>query len=80
MEEQVQETQQMPQLTLNDMAALANIINVASKRGAFNANELSSVGSVYDKLNAFVTAAQAAQTQQEVGSEQQENSSEETQS
>lgn len=53
--------QQAPSLTLNDLGALANIINVATKRGAFNANELTNVGSVYDKLNAFITAAQAAQ-------------------
>jgi hypothetical protein len=51
--------QQQPTLTINDLAALANIINVASQRGAFKADELSNVGSAYDKLNSFLKAAQA---------------------
>jgi hypothetical protein len=57
------------QLTLADMASLKNIIDAATLRGAFRANELSNVGSIYDKLDAFLTAAQAqlaaqAETQQ----------------
>ena len=46
-------------LSLNDLGVLANIINLATTRGAFKANELSSVGAAYDKLNFFLTAAQA---------------------
>lgn len=53
--------EQAPQatLSLNDLGVLANIINLATTRGAFKANELSSVGAAYDKLNFFLTAAQA---------------------
>ena len=49
------------QLTLADLASLHNIIEAATQRGAFKANELTSVGSVYDKLSAFLQATQKAQ-------------------
>jgi len=74
--EQTQE--QQIGLSLNELAALANIINVASQRGAFKAAEMSAVGAVYDKLNAFVSAAQAAmQGSQEATQPAAEQSSEE---
>lgn len=47
-------------LSLNELAIIANVINLATQRGAFKANELSSVGAAYDKLNAFLMAAQSA--------------------
>lgn len=54
-------------LTLNDLAALRSIIDVASSRGAFKPNEMVAVGSVYSKLEKFLDLAtkqsQAAQTQ-----------------
>lgn len=58
---EVEQTQQSPSLSLNDLGILANIINLATTRGAFKANELSAVGAAYDKLNIFLTAAQAQQ-------------------
>jgi hypothetical protein len=51
-------------LNINDLAAIRNLIEVVTQRGAFKANELSSVGTLFDKLNAFLNAAQAAQAQQ----------------
>lgn len=58
-------------LTLNDLAALRSIIDVASSRGAFKPNEMITVGSVYTKLEKFLEiaakqsqAAQAAQSGQ----------------
>lgn len=51
-------------LNINDLAALRSLIEVVTQRGAFKANELSSVGVLFDKLNAFLNAAQAAQAQQ----------------
>ena len=66
MTEQVQETvaQEAPQaeaqapatpdLTVNDLQALKTIIDVASQRGTFKANELASVGQVYNRLEAFL--------------------------
>ena len=46
-------------LTLADMASLKNLIEAATARGAFRANEMSTVGNIYDKLDAFLTATQA---------------------
>jgi hypothetical protein len=50
-----------PELNLNDLAAIRNLIEVVTQRGAFKANELSSVGVLFDKISAFLEAAQAAQ-------------------
>ena len=47
------------QLTVTDMASLHALLELASQRGAFRANELSQVGAVYDKLSAFLSAVQA---------------------
>jgi hypothetical protein len=41
-------------LNLNDLAALRSVLDVASQRGAFKANELEAVGKVYNKLNTFL--------------------------
>jgi hypothetical protein len=42
------------ELTVNELKALLSIIEVASSRGTFKANELSSVGKVYDRLAIFL--------------------------
>ena len=38
-----------------DLANIINIIEVCSKRGAFQAEEMSGVGKLYDKLKASLT-------------------------
>ena len=43
-------------LGLNDLALMANIIQVTSERGAIKANEMQVVGALYTKLVAFVNA------------------------
>jgi hypothetical protein len=55
------------QLTIGDMASLKALLEAAVNRGAFRANELSTVGAVYDKLSQFVDAAtgQLAEQQQQ---------------
>jgi len=55
------------QLTIGDMASLKALLEAAVNRGAFRANELSTVGAVYDKLAQFVDAAtgQLAEQQQQ---------------
>jgi len=45
---------QAPQLSIADLQALLNVIDVASSRGAFRANELTNVGGVADKLTKFL--------------------------
>jgi hypothetical protein len=50
-----------PELNINDLIAMRNLIDVVTTRGAFKAIELSSVGVLFDKLNSFLEAAQKAQ-------------------
>ena len=41
-------------LTIADLKNLATILDVASTRGAFKANEMAGVGFLYNKLQAFL--------------------------
>jgi hypothetical protein len=45
-----------PQLSIQDLQNLRAVIDLAVRRGAFGASEVSSVGQVFDRLNAFLTA------------------------
>lgn len=47
---------QGPDLNVNDLVALRNIIEVATQRGAFKATELEAVGKTFNKLNTFLEA------------------------
>jgi uncharacterized protein YigE (DUF2233 family) len=63
---ETQEAQAGVDLTVQDLAALKQIIDVASQRGAFKPNEMMTVGQTYSKLEAFlaeVQKQQAAQTE-----------------
>ena len=62
--EQAPAEQQGAELTVQDLQALKNIIDVSTQRGAFKGNELMSVGQVYNKLEAFLNAVQAQQAPQ----------------
>jgi hypothetical protein len=55
-EQTAAEQTQAAELNLNDLAALRSVLDVASQRGAFRANELEAVGKVYNKLNSFLEA------------------------
>jgi hypothetical protein len=48
--------QKAPELTINDLQALKMIIDVASQRGTFKANEMASVGQVYNRLETFLAS------------------------
>lgn len=50
------ETQQNPELTVQDLNNLKEIIDVASSRGAFRPKEMMAVGHVYSKLENFLAA------------------------
>lgn len=52
---QAAETAQ-PELTVTDLANIRSIIDVAVRRGAFGAAEITGVGTVFDKLNSFLNA------------------------
>lgn len=66
--------QQIPEsVGLQDLQILLNIVDLASKRGAFQGAELSQVGAVFDKLNAFLTYVaeqQAAAAEAEAAEEE----------
>ena len=51
-------------LTVQDLAGLRSVIEVASQRGAFKAQELEAVGKLFNKLNTFLEAVAKAQPQQ----------------
>ena len=46
--------QAVTDLSIGDLKNLATIIDVASTRGAFRANEMATVGLVYNKLQMFL--------------------------
>ena len=55
-----EETPNTPQptgVTINDIATLLQIVEVCAQRGAFRAEELSSVGVIYDKFKSFLNNA-----------------------
>lgn len=54
-----------PELNINDLVAMRNLIDVVTQRGVFKANELSSVGVLFDKLNSFIDAATKTQQEQQ---------------
>jgi hypothetical protein len=45
-----------PDLSVQDLTAMKTIIDVASQRGAFKPGEMTTVGTVYDKLETFLNA------------------------
>jgi hypothetical protein len=49
------------QLTLNDLAAMKSIIDIASARGTFKPNEMIVVGQTYNKLNTFLESIKQSQ-------------------
>lgn len=52
------------QITINDLAVIKNLIEVACTRGAFTAGEAKTVGEVYEKLNSFLDSILAQADQQ----------------
>jgi hypothetical protein len=65
-------------LTVTDLIVLRNVIDLAASRGAFRANELTSVGEVFDKLALFVdTVVKLAEEAEEASTRDEESSDEE---
>ena len=40
-------------ITLNDIVAMRNIVNIASRRGAFGADEFKDIGIIYNRIDTF---------------------------
>lgn len=53
-ESQTSQSQQSTNLTIQDLASIVNIIDLASQRGAFKASEMTAVGTIYTKLTNFI--------------------------
>lgn len=76
--QQSPDTEQDPALTeapesisLNDLQLLLQIVDLATSRGAFRGAELTQVGSIFDKLNAFLSfIAEQQQAESEDSAEQ----------
>ncbi len=47
------------QLTIQDLQLLSQVVDLASRRGAFHAAELAGVGTTYNKLAAFLVQVEA---------------------
>jgi hypothetical protein len=58
-----QSTQDAAGLTVQDLAGLKSIIDVASQRGAFKAPEMAAVGTLYNKLSNFLETITKEQPQ-----------------
>ena len=56
-EDQAQEQEQAPGLSLNDISAAVQIIDVVTPRGAFRGEELAGVGMVRERFMAFLRHA-----------------------
>lgn len=61
-----EEAPKQPELSITDLQNLRALVDTAVRRGAFAANEMSAVGAVYDRVNAFLNAvAPSQQTSQQ---------------
>jgi hypothetical protein len=61
-----------PELSISDLQNLRAIVDTAARRGAFQAAEMSAIGAVFDRVNAFLNAvapAAPAQTEESVPAE-----------
>jgi hypothetical protein len=56
-----QNTTQVQELTIQDLATLRSIIEISSERNTFKVGEMAAVGLVYNKLDAFLKAVEAQQ-------------------
>jgi len=73
------EEQQVPEnLTLRELDQIAQVIDLASTRGAFRGGELQTVGTLYNKLANFLSFVQAQQNAAAEAAETEDSSAEET--
>jgi len=56
-----QTTMEPIQLTISDLQVLSRIVDLASRRGAFQAGELSQVGEAFNKLTNFLAYVESVQ-------------------
>ena len=66
MTEETKTTLETAQLTVEDLQALSRVVDLATRRGAFQAGELSQVGTVYDNLVKFLAYVESNKPKEEV--------------
>lgn len=59
------------QLTIADLQLLSRIVDLASRRGAFQAGELSQVGDAFNKLSGFLAYVESVQAKDSAAEEAQ---------
>jgi hypothetical protein len=64
MENQEQDSPK-PELSIADLQNLRTLLDVATRRGAFGASEMTSVGAVFDRVNTFLNAVAPAEKTEE---------------
>ena len=57
-------------LTINDLNVVVNIIDACTKRGAFEGNELLTVGQLREKFASIVASTQAKAAEDKKGTEE----------
>ena len=68
-----QQTQQPnPELTVVDLQNMRAIIDVAARRGAFGAAEMTAVGTAFNKLDAFLNSVAPEKQDQASGTQAKE--------
>lgn len=65
-----QDDQTPVNITVSDIILLKNIVEIASTRGAFRANEMSQVGQLYDKVNAWCESVAQSAAENSEGSQE----------
>ena len=55
------------ELTVNDLGAIKQIIDIASSRGAFRPNEMVAIGTTYSRLETFLNVVAQQQQAQQAG-------------
>lgn len=58
------------QLTIADLQLLSRIVDLASRRGAFQAGELSQVGDAFNKLTGFLAYVESVQVKEKAATEE----------
>lgn len=72
-----EQVQQPESISVNDLNALLQIVDLATSRGAFRGAELTQVGTVFDKLNTFLSfVAAQQQATEEAATESEEDTGE----
>lgn len=61
--------QVQPELSISDLQNIRTLLDVATRRGAFGANEMTSVGAVFDRLNNFLVAVTPPPASEETATE-----------